>query len=125
MRKERHINTLGTTLLLLYIFSLTFSLVFHHHHSDKIVAFSEADSCEKAIYYGIQDHHKQHINKAQDKCWLCDHHTITPQILLNNDFIFIQTGFFTEYATCYKHFYDIDLTEKSNKDPPYLYKFFG
>ena len=102
---------------MLYVFSLAPSLVFHHHH-DEIIAFAEADSCEKSIYYGIQDHHKEHISKVQDECWLCDHHTITPQILLNAEFILPYFEPITEHTFFHKSFHSIELTGSSNKDPP-------
>lgn len=104
---------------MLYAFSIAPSLVFHNHH-DEMIAFSKADSCEKAIYYGIQDHHKEHVSQAQDECWLCDHHTRTPQILVDTELTLPYLKFHTEYTTFHKSFHSIELTSNSNKDPPVL-----
>lgn len=117
LKKQKHIDVLGIALLMLYAFSIAPSLVFHHHH-EEVVAFSEADSCEKAIYYGIQDHHSAHISNTQDKCWLCDHYTIVPQILEDTEFRLLSLQFNVEFPIFYKCFHSIKLTGSSNKDPP-------
>ena len=120
MKKKRQINFLGIALLLVYAFTLVPSIALHHHHEEEIVAFSEADSCEKAIYYGIQDEHNEHISKTHEKCWFCDHHTTPLQILVECDFKLPKLESITEYTAYYKGFHSIELTGSSNKDPPFF-----
>ncbi|MCZ2100988.1 MAG: hypothetical protein LC107_05570 [Chitinophagales bacterium] len=120
MKKKRHINFLGIALLLVYAFTMLPSIVMHHHHHEEVVAFSEADSCEKSIYYGIHDEHKEHISKTLEDCWFCDHHTMPLQILVENEFELLNFEISTEYSTYYKSFHSIELTGSSNKDPPFF-----
>lgn len=119
MKKKKHINFLAVALLMLYGFGLAPSFVFHHHHQE-VIAFSDADSCEKAIYYGVQDQHKEHISKSLEKCWLCDHHTITPEVLFDTKFDITQPEIQTQYTAFHKNFHSIEITSTSNKDPPLL-----
>ena len=122
LKKGNHINFLGMALLLFYAFSFAPSLhVHHHHHHDcEIVAFSDADSCEKAIYYGIPDEHDQHISKTPEKCWLCDHYTITPQILVEAQSVLTQSNLYVANFFWCERYLSIELTGTANKDPPFF-----
>ncbi len=120
LRKKGHINFLGFALLVVYTFTMIPSMVSHHHHEKEVIAFSEADSCEKAIYYGIHDNHKEHFSKPFEECWFCDYHTMPLQILVENEFELPNFEFFTEFPTYYKSFHSIELTGSSNKDPPFF-----
>lgn len=83
MKRTLIIKIYSTFLLMLYFISITPSLLIHQH-SGKIVPLEDATVCEAAIYYGelnLDLQHKGHISLPLEKCWLCDHHTVTPQIL--------------------------------------------
>lgn len=95
------------------------SLVLHNHEHDEVVALSEADSCEKAIYHGIHDEHKEHISKSLVKCWFCDQHTMPFQLIVENEFGLPDFDFYVEYSIYYKSFHSIALIGNSNKDPPF------
>ena len=52
--------------LLIYLFSFAPSILVHHHKSTKI-AYLQASTCEKAIYFAEKDlnhNHKTHLTKA-------------------------------------------------------------
>src|SRR5690554_766005 len=104
-------------MLMLYLFSMLPGLLFHHHHHNTI-SFTESDSCQKAVYYGIQDKHKEHLSKVQDQCQFCDHHTQNPQLIFNSHFELHTTEIQTEYFSHYNSFHSIDLLGSANKDPP-------
>lgn len=95
-------------------------MAFNHHHEGEVVAFSEANSCEKAIYYNLQDEHGQHFNKTIDDCWICDHHTIPFQIITAYEFILSVIEIPIEYPSYHKSFQSVDLIGTSNKDPPFF-----
>ncbi|MCO5234726.1 MAG: hypothetical protein M9933_00545 [Chitinophagaceae bacterium] len=119
MKKKRNNNLAGIALLLLYVFSITPTLLIHQHADTEVIAFSDADPCEKAIYYGIRDSHRQHVSDAREKCWFCDHHTITPQILFDTEIALPQVDFYTEYFCSYKSYRSIEVTNIPNKGPPF------
>lgn len=118
LKKKKHIKYLGIALLMLYVFGLAPSVMFLHHHHHDIVDFSCANSCEKAIYFGIHDEHEAHFTKADDKCWLCDNHTVTPQTLIDIAFNLPQFEYYSEYIPYCAQFLSADLIGNSNKDPP-------
>lgn len=104
-------------MLTIYLFSIL-SITLFHCHEKRTANFFEADACEKAIYYGINDNHKAHFSKIQDNCLLCDQHTPTPQLLFTVTFSFFKSEFHFEYHEIYQHFHSIKLIEDLNKDPP-------
>lgn len=103
MKKEFVIKIAGYLLLSIYLFGISPSLVIHQHQND-VVAYEHATVCEKASFYGETEndpHHKAHVSELLELCWLCDHHTIAPQILFESS---IDIGIITEYTTfiaCY------------------------
>lgn len=119
MNKKTKIYFPALGLLLLYLFSMV-PMVLIHHHEHQAVSFFDADSCQKAIYYGVQDNHEGHLSQIQDKCLLCDHHTPPPQLLFETRFSFITTTFHAEYFCGYESLHSIDLIGNSNKDPPVI-----
>jgi hypothetical protein len=84
MTKKRNIHLKVLLLLLTYLVSnVPFALF--HHHEDEIVAFSEASPCEKSIHYqnAIDScDHDAHVFEYTEKCLLCDHHIVTPHVLI-------------------------------------------
>ena len=103
----------------MYLFSLTNTLTFHQHND--IIAFSEATSCEKSIYYGIKDDHKQHFSKSETTCCLCSHHTITPQVLFNRTLVIFQFDWIEEYHNTYKSLFSLKISDTSSRGPPYSF----
>lgn len=103
-------------MLLIYLISMLPNAIIHHHH--EAIVFSEADSCEKAIYFGIQDEHKEHLSKIQDECQFCDQHTPTPQLLFDFNLNFLVSNYQKESFTWTKSVYFHPLINKHNKGPP-------
>lgn len=81
MKARNNNQIIGTWLLLLYLFSLTPVFLFHQHdhkHQHDIVAFEQANDCEKTVYYAgrsVACHDKAHIGKQLEKCKFCADHT--------------------------------------------------
>lgn len=78
MYKHKSINIKCVLLLLIYLIS-NFPLTLFHHHNHGIVAFNNANHCEKTIYYGEKNActHKYHFSNLKEKCSFCSHHTIS------------------------------------------------
>ena len=105
MKTHRSVKIQGWFLLLLYIFSNS-PFIKYHHHNYQIADFEQANSCEKLIYFDYSDqecHHKDHIVKDISKCPLDDNHLTVPG--------FISSCFF-------------NFTEHSNVKPAYNYSDF-
>ncbi|ODS89257.1 MAG: hypothetical protein ABS44_05115 [Chryseobacterium sp. SCN 40-13] len=114
----RHIK--GLFLLLLYVF-VNSPTTLYHHHDDEIVAYSKASQCEKAIYYGDKNNacsHKAHLTKAQEKCSLCDHHCVSPHLIVDVPVVYIDAQPYFEYSLCKVSFYETELLAIQNKGPP-------
>jgi len=85
LKKIRRIAHFKVFLLLLYIFSNS-PVDFFHQHQDEHVSFEDADGCEKSIYYSnVVDacHHSKHVSKTNEKCFICDHHTVSEHTFFN------------------------------------------
>ncbi len=103
---------------MLYVIGIVPTLLTHHHHDEPVI-FSEASACEKAIHYGVEDNHKQHISETAEKCLLCDNHTVTPQLLFEIPTISLpQPTFYTAYFSEYKSYHFLEVTTIPNKGPP-------
>jgi len=113
----------GYFLLILYFIGISPSLIVYHHHSD-IVPYSQATQCDKVIYYGADNGtclHKQHITKPIEKCWLCDHISITPQILIDNNFQLKELPALSqEFFNFYCSLHSIEQPHITNRGPPCL-----
>lgn len=107
----------ATILLAVYILSQAPAFILHFHHED-IISFAEADDCEKAVHYNLQDHHSQHLSKAEVKCWLCDHHTLAPQILFDSAYKVLLSSSYISYAEKKEKYFLIFTPSAFNKGPP-------
>ncbi|MDX9704430.1 MAG: hypothetical protein RBT46_01820 [Weeksellaceae bacterium] len=119
MNKKRKIHFPTVVMLLFYLLSILPNLLIHYHEHE-IIAFLEADSCEKAIYYGVPDEHKEHLSKVQEECKFCDHHTPTPQLVFSTEFKLTITKQPTNYFPWYKSFLSVEPTTNYNKGPPFI-----
>ncbi|MFA5619283.1 MAG: hypothetical protein WDA08_03155 [Weeksellaceae bacterium] len=122
MKNKKRFNPKGFLLLMLYVFSLGPTLLFHHHPSD-IVDFSKADACEKAIYYGVNEgdcHHKLHLNPVKSNCQVCSHHLLlSPQLLPDVEITLENPVFTLAYFSNYQGFYFSEIIHFQNKAPPF------
>ena len=117
---NRNINFTGLFILLLYIFSNSPAILFHHHDYN-IVAYDKADKCEKAIYYVKTENscnHKQHLTTGFEKCSLCDNHTLSEHTIFYPDFVFPKARKIAEFDNYLQQFYFLPTSEKSNRGPP-------
>jgi hypothetical protein len=120
MKKTRKINFTGLFLLLLYVFSNSPVILFHHH-DNHIVAYDKADQCEKVIYYSSKSdgcHHKEHISKASEKCSLCDHHSLSVYTVFTPSFFYLKPLKAGEYILFHESIQLITFSETSNRGPP-------
>lgn len=117
---KRNINFTGLFFLLLYVFSNSPAILFHHHDYS-IVAYDKADKCEKAIYYseqGSKCNHKEHVTKAFEKCSLCDNHTLSAHTNLYPDFVYSKVANITKFQSYKQNFHSLSSSENSNRGPP-------
>jgi len=106
--------------LLLYLFSISPAIIFHHHNYD-FIAFDKAAKCEKAIYYADKDdsyNHEQHIAKASKRCLLCDNHTISAHTVISALFVCINVINACEHNPYNVISHSIQTSETSNRGPP-------
>lgn len=104
-------------MLAVYVLSQAPAFILHFHHED-IISFADANDCEKAIHYNLQDHHSHHISKAEVKCWLCDHHTLAPQILFDSSYKIWLEPSYISYKEKKEKYFLIFSTSCYNKGPP-------
>jgi hypothetical protein len=101
LKKQPAIQFRALLLLLVYLFSNSPSILFHHHKLE-IASYENATTCEKVIYYSAQDgncNHNKHISKAIEKCWLCDNHIVSPHSFQT----FLTAYFSKEISGSYLH----------------------
>lgn len=81
MISKRSRNILSYFLLLIYSFSMSPYIQFHYHDYN-VADFEEADSCEKAIYYGdINDEHQEHLSVDLLNCFIDAEHIGSAHLL--------------------------------------------
>jgi len=109
----------GCFLLLLYLIGIS-PLVIVHHHEVNSVAYQEAKDYGKNVLgeNAPSCTHQAHFSKAQEKCWICDHHTMAPQILLETEFFTFQPTFYKEYYFYHLIFHTQSVEHTFNKGPP-------
>ncbi len=120
MKKSHNIHYKALLLLLAYLFSNSSSILFHHHKLN-IASYEKATPCEKSIYYSHKDNncqHKTHITITDEKCSLCDHHTVSP-----HSFQTFLTAYFSKeitsgYLKVFEHYYFQVPSTFSNRGPP-------
>jgi len=120
LKKNPNINFTGLFLLLLYLFSNSPAILFHHHDNN-IVAYSNADQCEKAIYYPDKDdscNHKQHVTETFEKCSLCDKHTLSAHTICSPLFDGVDVIITCEHNPYNVGFHSLPISETSNRGPP-------
>lgn len=103
-------------LLLVYLTGSAPLFLFHSH--GHIVSISEADSCEKAVYYGIKDSHSSHLTKTVDSCQLCDNHTAAPQLLFTTEFIGFLPVFESVHYLFLQRIHTIGIRSTADRGPP-------
>jgi hypothetical protein len=120
LKKRQDINFKALSLLLVYLISNSPSILFHHHASDS-PSYEHATPCEKTIYYsnkGSSCHHKAHISKAAEKCFLCDNHTISPHAPQAYFFYFFNSVKPSVYSENNSDFYSSSPSLFANRGPP-------
>lgn len=121
LKKDINKKIAGYSLVMLYIIGIIPSLLIHHH-DENIVPFEQATICEKVIYYGEPENicqHKHHVSKVQQDCWLCDHHTVTPQILFDFAFHIEPLSVVSvQYSSYYQSVHSATVAHSSNRGPP-------
>lgn len=125
MKKRHDIQFKALLLLLVYLFSSSPSILFHHHKLE-VASYEKATPCEKKIYYSAKDGnctHKTHLSKSTEKCWLCDNHTVSPHSFQT----FLTEYFSKEFKGSYlqvseKYYFQVPSTF-SNRGPPSVSSF--
>lgn len=82
--------------------------------------FDAASSCEKAIYYGVDDQHEQHVSSVQENCSLCDSHLTTAQLLFETTYAFFKAPIFHDNSVECESYHSVDPTHLFNKGPPFI-----
>lgn len=81
-------------LLLFYLNSIAPALVTHNHYS-KTITYVQAALLKKVIHYNSTEQDSRHpkllISEPIEKCWLCNHNSIPPQILFDKDSLFTKS----------------------------------
>jgi hypothetical protein len=119
LKKRHKISHKALLLLLVYLFSNTPSILFHHHTLE--IAYENATSCEKAIYYSEKDgncSHKTHISKASEKCGLCDDHTVSPHSSQTFSTKYFSREFSGRYLQVSENYYFQTPSTFCNRGPP-------
>lgn len=120
LKKTKNIPFKVFLLLLIYIICNSPAILFHHHDT-KIVAFENANTCEKVIYYSHSKqkcNHKSHLTTSQKKCFLCDNHTLTPYISESSFYNFFKTYFGSRYQTTTFEYTFATISILANRGPP-------
>lgn len=108
MKKLHRIQWKAFLLLLVYLFSIHPGIVFHHHKLDTATCKKSTD-CKKSVFFSYKDGnctHKTHVAKANEKCWLCDNHTISThdvQTRVNKYFSYPISGSYLQISKKYCH----------------------
>src|SRR5699024_6317596 len=113
----------GVFLLLLYLFASSPLNLFHPHESSVIIPeIEEANYCELAVYYGMDEFdvgHDSHFSEIPIDCLWCDHHLQVDQQLVQWSFEplseFVTTHEILSFSPTVASFFFHTLT---NKDPP-------
>lgn len=125
MRKRYHIQFKALLLLLLYSFSNSPSILFHHHELE-IASSGKATSCEKAIHFSDKKSNcnlQIDVSKAPEKCSLCDNHTVSPhssQTFFFRDFSKIKSA---DHSDLVKNYFFQINSSLSNRGPPEVSSF--
>ncbi|MBI2259650.1 MAG: hypothetical protein HYU67_12250 [Flavobacteriia bacterium] len=120
LKKRLNIKFNVIVLLLIYLFSNSPNVLFHHHEVEHSF-FQHADSCEKAIYFADSENyckHKTHISETNEECSMCDTHTFSPhsnQLFYGNYLINDLNKIFTEFSSPY---FPLTPSSLSNRGPP-------
>ncbi|MFA7273102.1 MAG: hypothetical protein WC044_04500 [Crocinitomicaceae bacterium] len=120
MKKKEGIQFKAILLLLVYLISSIPALLFHHHEAP-VETYESATSCEKVIYFAHEDggcHHKSHITQEPEKCWLCDHHTFSPQLFQEVSTEIFAIEFGTECPAFSNRYYFQAPSQFFNRGPP-------
>lgn len=116
-KKRKHISIL---FLLIYLFSISPDIRFHYHDY-QVVEFAEADSCEKAIFYGNNTEdvdHPEHFTSNLNRCLLDTEHfgaALYSLILGSDIFVFKESLYISFYNTT---FYQSYSGSTSGRSPP-------
>ncbi|MBS1765057.1 MAG: hypothetical protein JSS90_08840 [Bacteroidetes bacterium] len=120
--QEKIMNkALAYLLLLVYFMGVLPSIIIHHHQGDR-VSFAKATLCEKSIYHDSKEDfcsHKEHFSTTIEKCLLCSHHTILPQILFDvASGIKPPVGYFLQYFVFYQNVAAVSVATTTTRGPP-------
>lgn len=120
MKKQNYIAFKAVLLLLIYLFSNSPMILFHHHDI-KIVSYEQATPCEKSIYYAEhvgRCNHKAHISNEKEKCCLCDQHTLSPYFIQKHFNAFYCNEIKSEYQTIASIYFLQIPSSFANRGPP-------
>ncbi|MBX2932564.1 MAG: hypothetical protein KF781_11525 [Chitinophagaceae bacterium] len=122
MKNKRKIKVEGYLLLLLYFIGISPSFLVHQHDND-IVPFLQATQCEKVIYYHAEPSsckHNEHFTKVHKTCWLCEHISISPQIITDTNIdVGLTPAFIEKHILLYTNLQSVELPHTSNRGPPF------
>jgi hypothetical protein len=120
LEKKHYIRFNTLLLLLIYLFSNSPSILFHHHNFS-ITSYDKATACEKSIYYSEKStdcNHQTHLFETTEKCLLCDQHTVSPHAAQKLfSFFFNEVGQIC-YANDIKIYFSLPLSGFGNRGPP-------
>ena len=121
MMKKRDIKQAKALLLLLiYLFSNSPAILFHHHDNE-IVSCKKDSSYKTSVYNEDNEHHcnhSAHLNKLPEKCSLCDHHTISPHCVLTLWTCFFSKKISEEHLDNKENYSFQTPSAVSNRGPP-------
>ena len=102
-------------LLLLYLFSNSPSILFHHHQSIVEVHRNVARSVR---YKDDTVNHKTRISQAREQCALCDNHTISVHYLLPTSMRWKINEFGSTYLIVFSRYCFQAFASFSTRGPP-------
>lgn len=120
MQKKKINRIKSIALLLLYVFSISPTFLFHHHN-DSVVSYEKASRCEKAIYYADKEeacHHAEHLSKTYEKCNFCDNHTLSSHSELSAFVFSIRQTISSEYQSTECNYHYTASLHYANRGPP-------
>ena len=120
MKAHRKVRVHGSLLLLVYSVCTLSVALFHHHH-DQHPTYLHTTDCEKEIYFsnkGKHCPHESHVAQAPEKCFLCDHQTVSPHSI-PAFFTYASSKLtFTKISEKPANFYVLTPSNGSNRGPP-------
>lgn len=124
IKRRSYIKELfSLTILIVYLFSFSPSVIFHTHNDNPIHTHHEGLDCEH-ISDQVDLHsdclHAEHIKAEKKKCFLCDYDAFYDHAILFNSTESQNRLFTDNNSQFYTRLYLKKKTKQSNKSPPIL-----